>query len=145
MDIAILSLSCRPGHNINLKMDMTRTTDHQFVDGEVQVARKSLSTLQTSADSEFSTESSWPDLGGSEQAAAYFQSVDQDKAFSAFLSLEKDCNVAEESRAKETCSKHLGGHDSADSFMKDCIFDLCHGASEIEAELAAELLATTRA
>eukprot|EP00438_Fugacium_kawagutii_P016033 Skav233600 [mRNA] locus=scaffold2520:767295:767981:- [translate_table: standard] len=156
-DIAILSLSCRPGHNINLQIQMTRGTDRQFVDGEMKVARKSFSTMQTSTDSEFSTmemstdsefsvQDKWQELGGSEMAATYFQQFDTGNA-GAFL--QSSCSPAEEAQAKETCSKHLGGmvHGSADDsvFLKDCLFDLCHGAGETQAELTAELLETMRA
>jgi hypothetical protein len=40
------------------------------------VARKSLSPLQTWPDFAFSVDSNWQKLGGSEQAASYFQLVD---------------------------------------------------------------------
>eukprot|EP00438_Fugacium_kawagutii_P028965 Skav210526 [mRNA] locus=scaffold3045:235245:236519:+ [translate_table: standard] len=156
-DIAILSLSCRPGHNINLQIQMTRGTDRQFVDGEMKVARKSFSTMQMSTDSEFSAmeistdsefsvQDNWQELGGSEMAAMYLQQFDTGKASEL---LHMSCSPAEETQAKETCSKHLGGlvHGSADDsvFLKDCVFDLCHGAGETQAELTAELLETTRA
>ena len=42
-DIAVMSLSCRPSH-MNLQISMNRKSDQQFVDGELKVARKSLST-----------------------------------------------------------------------------------------------------
>jgi hypothetical protein len=75
-DIAVLSLSCRPNHNINVQISIKHKSDQQFGDGELKVARKSLSTLQTSTDSEFSVDSKWQELGGSEQAARYLQLVD---------------------------------------------------------------------
>ena len=49
-----------------------------------------------------------------------------------------------------TCSKHLGAYvdqrnaDNAE-FFDDCVFDLCHGAGESAAEIAAELLASNQA
>eukprot|EP00438_Fugacium_kawagutii_P008893 Skav222449 [mRNA] locus=scaffold5694:3311:6244:- [translate_table: standard] len=148
-DIAILSLSCRPGHNINLQIHMTRDTDRQFVDGEMKVARKSLSSLQMSTDSEFSVQDNWQELGGSEMAARYLKQFDAGNASNAGAFLQSSCSPAEETQAKETCSKHLGGmvRGSADDsvFLKDCIFDLCHGAGETQAELTAELLETMRA
>jgi hypothetical protein len=64
-DIAVMSLSCRPSH-MNLQISMKRKSDQQFVDGELKVARKSLSTLQTSIDSEFRMDSKWQELRGSE-------------------------------------------------------------------------------
>lgn len=145
-DIATLSVSCRPAHNINLQVAMKRGTDNQFVDGEMKVARKSLSTLQMSTDAEFSMQDKWQELGGSEIAAMYLQQLDADKT-STMVDL--SCSTAEESQAKETCAKHLGAtvHGSVDDsvIFKDCVFDLCHGAGETQAELAAELLEAMKA
>ena len=116
------------------------------MDGELKVGRKSLSTLQTSTDSEFRVDSKWQELGGSEQAASYLQRVDEDRASPSLLQ-SYVCGDAEKAWAKETCSKHLeevDGTKNADLFQ-DCSYDLCHGAGETQAELAAELLATTKA
>ena len=145
-DIAVLSLSCRPSHNINVQISMKRKSDQQFVDGELKAGRKLLSTLQTSTDSEFSVDSKWQELGGSEQAALYLQLADEDRASVALLQTH-GCGDAEKELAKQTCSKHLGEeHGTEDAhFLEDCIYDLCHGAGETQAELVAELLATTRA
>jgi len=48
--------------------------------------------------------------------------------------------------AKEICSKHLGEAHATENthFFEDCIYDVCH-AGETQAELAAELLAATKA
>ena len=145
-DIAVMSLSCRPSHNMNLQISMKRQSDQQFVDGELKVARKSLSTLQTSTDSDFRVDSKWQELGGSEQAASYFQLVDTHQTSSSLLQLQ-GCGDAEKGLAKETCSKHLGeAHGTENThFFEDCIYDVCHGAGETQAELAAELLAVTKA
>ena len=102
------------------KFDATSAcrSDYRFVEGEVKVARGSwaFSTLQT--DSEFAIDAKWQDLGGSDQAASY---LDMDQAGDAF--------VAKCSREEE----------------EDCVYDVCHGAGETAAELAAELLESTRA
>ena len=145
-DIAALSLSCRPSHNMNLQISMKRQSDQQFVDGELKVARKSLSTLQTSTDSDFRVDSKWQELGGSEQAASYFQLVDTHQTSSSLLQLQ-GCSDAEKGLAKETCSKHLGEARGTENthFFEDCVYDVCHGAGETQAELAAELLAVTKA
>eukprot|EP00435_Cladocopium_sp_Y103_P065208 s6_g27.t1 len=58
-------------------MVMQRKDDRQFVDGELKVARKQLSLLGTSTDAEFCSKKSWMDLGGSAEAASYFQAVDE--------------------------------------------------------------------
>eukprot|EP00435_Cladocopium_sp_Y103_P039466 s320_g10.t1 len=130
-DKAVLSL--------NLQLVMRQRGDYRFVEGELKVSR-GVSTLQT--DSEFAIHAKWEELGGSESAAAYLN-MDQttDDAFW------KSCSREEESKAQEQCSKHLGEIDGGadETFYKDCIYDVCHGAGETAAELAAELLASTRA
>ena len=101
------------------------------------------STLQT--DSEFAIDAKWQDLGGSDSAATY---LDMDQAGDAFVA---KCSREEEGKAQDACSKHLGHlgdiqHGSPDeTFYEDCVYDVCHGAGETAAELAAELLASTRA
>ena len=142
-DIAVMSLSCRPSHNMNLQISMKRQSDQQFVDGELKVSRKSLSTLQTSTDLEFSMDSKWQELGGSGQAASYFQLVDTNQTSSSSFQ-SQGCGDAEKGLAKETCSKHLGEAHGTYLF-EDCIYDVCHGGGETQAELAAELLAATKA
>jgi len=117
-DVAVLSLSCRPQHHINLQMVMNRREDRQFVDGELKVARKKLSLLGTSTDAEFGTNKNWKDLGGSAAAAAYLRTVDEASKMSAFQISSASgraeniasCSKAEENQAKETCSKHLGAY-----------------------------------
>lgn len=141
--IAVMSLSCRPKHNINVQISMTRRTDDQFVDGELKRAR-SFSMLQTSTgtstDSEFSMDRTWQELGGSPQATGYLQRVDGEPSIALLTQI---CSAAEESQAKEICSKHLrhdGTSGGVGALFHDCVFDLCHGAGETQAELAAELL-----
>ena len=60
------------------------------------------------------------------------------------------CNEEQEGKAKKQCSKHLGaemanGNAEDPTFFEDRVYDVCHGAGEAAAELAAELLASTRA
>lgn len=146
-DIAVLSLSCRPKHHLNVQMIMKRTSDVQFVHGQLKPARKVSFSLQQSTDSEFVLNSTWQDMGGSAQAAAYLQSVDEMQEPNP--SLLSTCSSADEDQARQTCFKHLGhvDHGNADeaAFLNDCIFDVCHGAGETAAELAAELRASTQA
>ena len=94
-DIAVLGLICRPQRSLNLHLVMKRKGDTRFVDGELS-ARKSvmLSSLQTSStslDAEFAIRGRWQDIGGSDQAAAYFRLIDEDKAV-AKSSLLQTCN-----------------------------------------------------
>ena len=131
---------------IVLRCESRGRTDDQFVDGELKRAR-SFSMLQTSTgtstDSEFSMDRTWQELGGSPQATQYLQRVDGEPSI-AFLT--QICSAAEESQAKEICSNHLrhdGTSGSMGAVFHDCVFDLCHGADETQAELAAELLDAT--
>jgi len=151
-DIAVLRLSCRPNHNLNLHLTMERRSDMKQVEGEVKMARKALSTLQTSTstDSEFKAAKKWQDLGGSDEAAAYLHRVDELMLIQADMSKLQECNSQEEKEFEKTCSKHLramGSHAIAEAtftdFLSDCIYDMCRGAGETAAELAAELLAST--
>jgi len=143
-DKVVLSTSCRPHHNMNLQLMMRERSDYRFVEGEVKVARgsRAFSTLQT--DSEFAIDAKWQDLGGSDQAASY---LDMDQAGDAFVA---KCSREEEEKAHEACSKHLGNLGDIqgnldETFYEDCVYDVCHGAGETAAELAAELLESTRA
>lgn len=141
MDKAILSLSCRPHHHINLQLVMKNRSDYAFIEGELKVARGGISTLQT--DSEFAVDTKWEDLGGSHWAASYFKVDEEAVALDGFSSR---CSKEEETAAHEMCLKHVGNHRVDDqTFFTDCVYDVCHGAGEIAAELAAELLASTLA
>jgi hypothetical protein len=129
-------------------MIMKRRSDVKFVQGQLKPGRKvGFSLQQTSTDSDFVITSTWQELGGSTQAAAYFQRVDEIQE--PHLSLLASCSSADEDQAKQTCSKHLGCVDQGNAdevaVLNDCIFDICHGAGETAAELAAELLASTQA
>ena len=82
-------------------------------------------------DSDFVITSKWQELGGSTQAVAYFQRVDEIQE--PHLSLLASCSSADEDQAKQTCSKHLGCVDQGNAevaVLNDCIFDICHGAGE---------------
>jgi hypothetical protein len=82
-----------------------------------------------------------PWRGGSDQAAAYLRQMDEDS--SLHVSLLQSCTPEDKVQAKITCSKYLDslGHlDPAGFFLNDCVYDVCHGAGEVAAELAAELL-----
>ena len=57
------------------------------------------------------------------------------------------CNEEEKHDFEKTCSKHLRtadhgiGEATFKDYLADCIDDMCRGAGETAAELAAELLA----
>mmetsp|Transcript_86295 Transcript_86295/g.176154 ORF Transcript_86295/g.176154 Transcript_86295/m.176154 type:complete len:131 (-) Transcript_86295:164-556(-) len=109
------------------------------------VMLSSLQTSSTSLDAEFAIRGRWQDIGGSDQAAAYFRLIDEDKAV-AKSSLLQTCNsMAEKDQAKSTCTKYLEPFrhlDRTGSVFNDCVDDVCHGAGEVAAEMAGELLAS---
>eukprot|EP00435_Cladocopium_sp_Y103_P065684 s554_g27.t1 len=148
-DIAVLGLTCRPQRSLNLHLLMKRRGDGRFVDGEVS-ARKSvmLSSLQTSStssDAEFAIRGRWQDIGGSDEAAAYFRLIDEDKAVAKSYLFEVCNTMAEKDQAKSTCAKYLEPFrhlDRTGSVFNDCVDDVCHGAGEVAAEMAGELLAS---
>ena len=80
-------------------------------------------------------------MAGSDRGATYLRQMDEHS--SSTLSLLQICTAEDKIQAKITCSKHLDslGHlDPAGFFFNDCVYDVCHGAGEVAAELAAELL-----
>ena len=128
---------------------MKRKGDTRFVDGELS-ARKSvmLSSLQTSStslDAEFAIRGRWQDIGGSDQAAAYFRLIDEDKAVAKVI---PPSNLQQYGRKRSSQIylhqvlepfRHL---DRTGSVFNDCVDDVCHGAGEVAAEMAGELLAS---
>eukprot|EP00435_Cladocopium_sp_Y103_P044876 s899_g12.t1 len=115
-DIAVLSLSCRPQHHINLQMIMKRRDDRQFVDGDAEAAAYFRTVDEASKISM---------LEASCSKAAENQAKETcNKHLGAYVDKRNADNVA---------------------FFDDCVFDLCHGAGESAAEITAELLASNQA
>ena len=117
---------------------------HRFPNS-VRVMRSG-AALQMPTDSEFSTDSKWQELGGSEQAVWYLQLLDETRPSVALLQ-SHGCGDAERARATETFSKHLGeaygtGTENA-NLSRRLHLIMTFGAGETQAELAAELLAMT--
>ena len=94
-------------------------------------------TIKTSTDEEFKTTKSWTDLGGSSDAASYFDQVDRD---GALLGSSTACSPEREEKAKQICLERMGQARHADEdFLEDCISDVCAG-DEAAAELEADIL-----
>ena len=127
-DIAVLSLNCRPNHNVNVHISMNHKSDQQFVDGELKVARKPLSALQMSTDSEFSTDSKWQELGGSEQAAWYLMKLDHPLPCSNRTAAEMLKELGPQRLAPSTWERHTQRRRIFSKIA--CINDLCHDAGE---------------
>ncbi|CAL1157106.1 unnamed protein product [Cladocopium goreaui] len=115
---------------------------HRFPNS-VRVMRSG-AALQMPTDSEFSTDSKWQELGGSEQAVWYLQLLDETRPSVALLQ-SHGCGDAERARATETFSKHLGeaygtGTENA-NLSRRLHLIMTFGAGETQAELAADLQA----
>lgn len=142
--LAQLWISCRPGHQLSVKIKMSSPKDLRFVRGELAPGRLSLATglegkreTEMVTDAEFAVTSDWAALGGSPAAASYFNMFDTKGPALAFL----QCTNEDKDQHAKTCRKYLGH--STDALYKevldDCIFDLCSGGGETSAELAAEI------
>lgn len=145
-EVAVLSYSCRPSHHINLAIQMRRPGDVKFVQGELRAARKAGETsMLEMTDEEFQEQKSWMALGGSSTASMYLEAMDEPVSSNNFV---RKCQESQKADAAKICSKHLGEkmqEEGANTdFFSDCVFDVCMGAGEVAAELAAELLASTR-
>lgn len=160
-NIAGIYTTCRPAHFLNLKLHMMRTNsgDEKFVKGEMRgfqrvkpisgkrpvgLTRLQLDTEMQSTDEEFSVKRRWQELGGSELTAEYLEAVDEKGPISHFLGT---CDEEAKREAHAICAKHLGaamakGPEAA--FFNDCVTDVCNGAGEVAAELAAELRVSSR-
>lgn len=165
-NIAGIYTTCRPAHFLNLKLHMMRTNsgDEKFVKGEMRGFQRvkpisgkrpvgltpatasalQLDTEMQSTDEEFSVKRRWQELGGSELTAEYLEAVDEKGPISHFLGT---CDEEAKREAHAICAKHLGaamakGPEAA--FFNDCVTDVCNGAGEVAAELAAELRVSSR-
>eukprot|EP00435_Cladocopium_sp_Y103_P016076 s1428_g4.t1 len=97
-------------------------------------------------DTEFEQHKPWTALGGSGDARAYFEETDEPAAASNFVG---KCSESQKADAVQICAQHLGENMQKETganadFFSDCVFDVCMGAGEVSAELAADLLASTK-
>ncbi|CAK9066370.1 unnamed protein product [Durusdinium trenchii] len=147
--VARLLSHCTPHDHLDFKLTMYKKEDIDYVDGELgvdpQVWNKSSlfysksSQMQMRNDLEFEASETWANLGGSEAAAEYLKKKQQEQA-GASLVLRKDCATESEIRAAtKICAKYLKKSLNEDVFA-DCVFDVCHGGGEAEAERAALLI-----
>mmetsp|Transcript_51288 Transcript_51288/g.62730 ORF Transcript_51288/g.62730 Transcript_51288/m.62730 type:complete len:96 (+) Transcript_51288:2-289(+) len=94
--------------------------------------------MRLRTDEEFEAVKTWVELGGSEEADAYF------KKFHGHSLAEMPlvCTKSDEEEAAKICAKHLPRETIVQSqVFIDCVFDVCHGGGEMDAELAAALIA----
>lgn len=142
--IATVQLRCFPGKHMDIQVVRERMSDASFIRGQLGQHAVHISkikndrghTIKTSTDEEFKTAKSWTDLGGSSDAASYFDQVDRD---GAPLGSSTACSPEREEKAKQICLERMGQARHADEdFLEDCISDVCAGdeaAAELEADI----------
>lgn len=108
--------------------------------GEIGPQRGTALSQQTEESLEFLSDSTWPSLGGSQSAARYLQQMDE----GPMLLSTPSCSDSAKKEAVKICAKHLGNLENASGykgqFFQDCVFDVCNGGEELDAELSAEIL-----
>ena len=86
-------------------------------------------------DQEFEVAKPWAELGGSSHAQQYLQNFDAHQN-SVFIQM---CDSRAQADARALCQKHLGTA-AHSSYFAECVYDVCSGAGEVAAEMAAEML-----
>ncbi|CAK9096367.1 unnamed protein product [Durusdinium trenchii] len=98
-----------------------------------------LGSMVTKMDTEFEVPGTWLMLGGSEAAAAYLTSKTVDEGIGASL-LSTSCSDVQEQEAEKICAKHLQKEGHHAEIFTDCVFDVCHGGGEQDAQSAAAFI-----
>ena len=99
-------------------------------------SNSSMLQLATREDQEFEVKKAWAELGGSPRAQEYLQMFDEN---GHDVGLSELCDAQGQADAKALCQKHLGTA-AHSSYFEECIYDVCSGAGEVAAEMAAEML-----
>eukprot|EP00438_Fugacium_kawagutii_P021453 Skav221422 [mRNA] locus=scaffold1064:261795:262937:- [translate_table: standard] len=142
--VATLKVLCRQGRHINVKLHMANQKWKRFVSGQLKGTSRSPSSKEASMlqlavkeDQEFEMKKTWEELGGSPHGQQYLESFDH----SQNLGLIQTCYGQAEAEARAICHKHLGDLGDKDpAYFQECVFDVCAGAGEAGAEMAAEIL-----
>ncbi|CAK9040952.1 Autophagy-related protein 18a [Durusdinium trenchii] len=149
--VARLLVHCSPQEHLNFKVSMFEKNDMDHVGGElgaVPDANKSLhlsflsaklGSMVTKRDTEFEVPGTWLMLGGSEAAAAYLTSKTVDEGIGASF-LSTGCSDVQEQEAEKICAKHLQKEGHHAEIFTDCVFDVCHGGGEQDAQSAAAFI-----
>lgn len=154
-EVASLYTHCIVGDHLNFKLTMLQKKDLASVGGEMAVqpqamtaashvsflshsASSKLRAISTRTDEEFQAKKPWVDLGGTAASERFFDTLPH----VSFVTVPSDCSGASEEEAEQICSKHLPHEASTGSeVFSDCVFDVCHGGGELDAELRADLMA----
>lgn len=153
--VANLYTHCIVGDHLDFKITMLQKEDLASVGGEMAVqpqalkdathvnflshsASSKLRALRTRTDEEFQAKQPWVDLGGTAASEKFPDTLPH----ASFVGGPSDCSDAGEEEAEQICSKHLPHEASMQSeVFLDCVFDVCHGGGELDAELRADLMA----
>ena len=142
--VATLKVICRQGRHINMKLYMGNQKWKPFVSGELKghkgqkdmpTSKSSMLELAGREDQEFEVTKTWAELGGSSHAQQYLQNFDVHQNL-AFI---QTCDPQAQADARALCQKHLGTV-AHSSYFEECVYDVCSGAGEVAAEMAAEML-----
>ena len=142
--VATLKVMCRQGRHINMKLYMGNQKWKPFVSGELKgqkdqkhkpSSNSSMLQMATREDQEFEVKKTWAELGGSPRAQQYLQNFDAPQNL-AFIQI---CDPQAQADARALCQKHLGSVPHS-SYLEECVYDVCSGAGEVAAEMAAEML-----
>lgn len=153
--VASLYTHCIRGDHLNFKITMLQKKDLVSVGGEMGVhpqaledtthvsllshsASSKLRAMRTRTDEEFKAKKPWVDLGGTAASDRFFRTSNH----ISFVERPNECGDEGEQEARQICAKHLPNEASNQSeVFGDCIFDVCHGGGELDAELRADLMA----
>ena len=144
--IAFLQLRCFPGRHIDIQVIRERMGDARFISGQlghhgVQLQREKNGLghwFHTSSDHEFQLNTSWRELGGSREAAAFFD-IEDEKAKTMMLG-NPTCTPEEKQEAMRLCTEAMKMSRNVDTeTLDECVLDICAGGGAAAADLAADI------
>ena len=146
--IASLQLRCFPGRHIDMQVIRERMGDARFVSGQlghhgIQLKKEKNGLghwFHTSSDHEFQLNASWRELGGSPEAAAFFD-IEDNKATT--LIGNPTCTSEEKEEAMRLCKETMKMSRNVDAeILDECVLDICAGGGVAAAELAADIFSS---
>ena len=147
--ISIVQLCSFPGRHIDVQVIRERIADARLVEGQlghhgVQLKKEKIGlghAFHTSSDHEFQLNTSWRDLGGSREAAAFFE-LEENKAKRARPS-NPTCSQRKKRKAMKLCREIMKMSRNADAeFLDECPLDFCAGGGIASAELAGDIFSS---
>ena len=144
--IASVQLRCFPGRHIDIQVVRERMGDARFVSGQlghhgIQLKKEKNGLghwFHASSDREFQLNKSWRELGGSREAAAFFDI--EDKKAKTVMMGNPTCTPEEKQEAMRLCEKTMKMSRNVDAeFLDECVLDICAGGGVAAAELAGDI------